>query len=143
MNAKQAREFYQDYLNTIYVERKVDQIGRFYAQDVSVSPAPFGLPPGLPGVTAAIKAWMDAFTDIRFTLDGFVYDGEFIAARITMTGTHVGSFLGIPATGKQFKMIDHPHYRMRDGKVAEIFDVPDMLTLLQQLGALPAVGQAA
>jgi predicted ester cyclase len=137
MDAKKVREFYLDYLNTIYAERKVEQLGRFYAPDIIAHPAPPGQAPGLPGVQAAVQAWVDAFADMRITLDSLVYDKDMLAPRITIMGTHVGTFLGIPATGKRVQFIDHPHYLLRDGKVVEVWDMADSMTLLMQLGVNP------
>ena len=137
MDAKKAREFYLDYLNTIYAERKVEQLGRFFAPDVIAHPVPPDRAPGLPGVQAAVQAWVDAFADLRITLDSFVYDKDMLAPRITITGTHVGPLMGIPPTGKRVQFTDHPHYRLQDGKVAEVWDMADAVTLLMQLGANP------
>jgi predicted ester cyclase len=137
VNSKQAQEFYQEYLNTIYVERKVEQLGRFFAPEVVAHPVPPGREPGLPGVRAAVQGWVDAFADLRFTVDSFVYDNGIMAPRLTISGTHVQTFLGIPPTGKRFQIIDHPHYQLRDGKVVELWDVPDLVTLLLQLGVNP------
>jgi predicted ester cyclase len=137
MDAKKAREFYLDYLNTIYAERKVDQLGRYFAPDVIAHPVPPGREPGLPGVQAAVQAWVDAFADFHITLDSFVYEKDRMAPRITISGTHVGTFLGIPPTGKRIQIIDHPHYQLRDGKVIELWDLADVVSLLMQLGASP------
>lgn len=143
MNAKQAREFYLDYLNTIYVERKVDQLDRFFAPEIIAHPVPPGMAPGLPGVKSVVQAWVEAFTDLRFTVDGFVYENGMMAPRITMSGTQIGAFLGLPASGRRFEIVDQPHYQLRDGKVVEIWDNPDLLTMLRQLGAPPMPGLAA
>lgn len=139
MDAQKAREFYLAYLNTIYTERKVDQLGRFFADDVIAHPAVPGTPPGLRGVRAIVQGWVEAFSDLRFTLDGFIYEKDMMAPRITMSGTQIGTFLGIPPAGKRFHIVDQPHYQLRDGKIVVIWDSPDMLTLLQQLGAIPAL----
>lgn len=137
MNAKQAREFYLDYLNTIYTERKVDQLGRFFAPDIVVYPSRPGREPGLKGMLPATQAYVDAFSDLRMTLEGFVFEHDMMAPRIIMSGTQVGTFMGIPATGRRFQIIDHPHYQLRDGKIAVLWDNPDLRTMLQQLGATP------
>jgi predicted ester cyclase len=137
MDARRAREFYLEYLTTTYTERKVDQLHRFFAADIVAHPAPPDLAPGLPGVKAIVQAWVDAFANIRFTIDGFVMDKDIIAPRLTMSGTQIGTFMGIPSKGRRFQIIDHPHCLLRDGRIVEIWDNIDMLTLMKQLGALP------
>jgi predicted ester cyclase len=143
MNAKQARDFYLDYITTIYNERRVDQLERFYAPDVVPHPPIPGAEPGLPGLRAGVQAWLEAFSDIRLTLDSLVHEGDMLAPRITITGIHIGNFMGIPATGRRIEIIDHPHYRLHNGRIVEYWDSPDLLTMMIQLGVIPAPGQAA
>lgn len=139
MNTQKARELYLDYLNTIFHQRRVEEVGRFYTDDVVAHPA-FPGSPGLPALKAAVQMWLDAFSDMHVTLDGLLYDDGFVAARITITAVHTGPFLGVPATGRRIEVIDQPHYRLRDGKFAELWDAPDLLTMLRQIGAISLPG---
>ncbi|WNG44516.1 ester cyclase [Archangium minus] len=141
MNAKQAREFYLEYITTIYNEGRVDQLERFYAPDVVPHPPVPGAESGLEGFRQGVKGFLEAFSEVRLTLVDFVFEKDIMAPRITMTGIHVGNFMGIPATGRRMEIADHPHYRLRDGKIVEYWDMPDLLTLMIQLGAIPAPGQ--
>lgn len=138
MDATTAREFYQDYVDTIYHEGKVEELGRFYAAGIVPHPAIPGVEPGLKGMKVAIASWLQAFTSMRFTIDSFVFQNDIMAPRITISAVHSGDYMGIPATGRQVKIIAHPHYRLEHHKIAEYWDLPDMLTLLQQLGAMPS-----
>ena len=65
-------------------------------------------------------------------------DGETVWTRKTFRGTHEGEFLGIPPTGRavSFDVIDV--LRVRDGQLREHWNVVDALSLMQQLGAVPA-----
>ena len=143
MDARQARDFYLDYINTIYNERRVDLLERFYAPDVVPHPPIPGEQPGLAGLRKGVQGWLDSFSDIRLMLESLVYADNILAPRITITGVHTNTFLGIPATGRRIEIIDHPHYRLRNGKIVEYWDSPDMLTMMIQLGVVPAPGQAA
>ncbi len=60
-----------------------------------------------------------------------------LAARFTMRGTHDGAFFGAPATGKKIEVRAMNFYRFSDGMIAEEYGQPDLLGLLQQIGALP------
>ena len=65
-------------------------------------------------------------------------DGDLEAARTIVSGTHSGEFMGIPASGSavEFESIDI--IRLSDGKVAEHWGVTDVLSLMQQIGAVPS-----
>jgi steroid delta-isomerase-like uncharacterized protein len=60
------------------------------------------------GVKQIVASIRGAFPDVRFTADDVLAEGDRVAARFTMTGTHRGEFMGIPATGKSvdFQGID-------------------------------------
>jgi steroid delta-isomerase-like uncharacterized protein len=76
--------------------------------------------------------------DSQFTIEDVIAEGDKVAVRWTNSGTHVGNFAGIPATGKTFTIAGVDIHRMRDGKMAEHWHVVDQLTMLQQLGIIPA-----
>ncbi len=59
-----------------------------------------------------------------------------IAARVVVTGTHMGEFVGLAATGRKFAIDQATFAHVRDGKAAEIWEVADTASLLRQLGAL-------
>jgi predicted ester cyclase len=57
---------------------------------------------------------------------------------VTISGTHTGDFMGIPATNKSFEVECMDMIRIEDGKCAEHWGVTDMMSLMQQIGAVPA-----
>lgn len=77
------------------------------------------------------------FPDIQWTLEETISEGDRIAARFTMRGTHRGTFLGMPATGKPFEVQAINFYRWSDDKIVEEHGQPDLLGLMQQIGAIP------
>jgi steroid delta-isomerase-like uncharacterized protein len=78
-----------------------------------------------------------AFSDNRIELEGMIEEGDKVAARFTMTATHSGDFMGIPATGKKIAMSGITMVRVANGKIAERWSSADMLGMMQQLGAIP------
>jgi predicted ester cyclase len=80
-----------------------------------------------------------AFPDMRMNVDDLVDGGSKTVARVTFTGTHQGDFIGVPASGKQVdtQLIDIMRFDDA-GLVCEHWGVSDMLTLMQQIGAVPA-----
>jgi len=71
-----------------------------------------------------------------------VGEGEELVGRGKLAGTHRGEFMGIPATGKRVEVGFMSHIRMQNAQDAEEWELIDMVSLLQQLGAMPAPEQA-
>jgi steroid delta-isomerase-like uncharacterized protein len=82
----------------------------------------------------ANKSMPEAFPDFRHTIEDIVAQGDRAVFRVTLHGTHQGTFMGIPATGKAIQYTAMGMARFRDGKIAEMWMVADFLGLLQQLG---------
>ncbi len=98
---------------------------------------PPGTPPGPAGTKAKLGAFLEAFPDIHFTFENEVYQGDKLAGRGYFTGTHKGTFNGIPPTGKQVKVPFMDLWRFENGKVVEYWGQPDRLSLMMQLGVIP------
>jgi steroid delta-isomerase-like uncharacterized protein len=77
------------------------------------------------------------FPDIQWTLEELIAEGDKVAARFTMRGTHNGPFFGVPPTGKKIAVKAMNFYRITNGKIVEEHGQPDLLGLLQQIGAAP------
>ncbi len=99
-----------------------------------------GGPPGREGFKQGLVAIRQAFPDWTSTVDDILAEGDRVAARWTVRGTHRGPFMGIPATGKQIVMKEAGILRFEGGKLVELARVADELSLLQQLGVLPPLG---
>jgi len=97
-----------------------------------------GLGPGITGVRQVFQLALRAFGEFHHTIDASIAEGEKVASRVTGYGKHTGEFLGIPPTGKQVSMSGITIHRVTNGKLAEHWAQIDALSLLQQLGAVPA-----
>jgi|SRR3954471_15230491 steroid delta-isomerase-like uncharacterized protein len=93
---------------------------------------------GPDGYLAIIGTMRSGFTDIQWTLEDSVGEGDKVAARFIMQGTHNGAFMGVPPTGKKIKVQAMNFYRFSNGQIIEEFGQPDMLGLMMQIGAIPA-----
>jgi steroid delta-isomerase-like uncharacterized protein len=92
---------------------------------------------GPAGYLEIIAMMRGGFPDIRWNLEETIAEGDKVAARFTMSGTHDGAFLGVPPTGKAIKVQAMNFYRLSGGKFVEERGQPDLLSLLQQIGAVP------
>jgi predicted ester cyclase len=82
-----------------------------------------------------------AFPDGSMTIEDMIAEGDKVVTRKSYRGTHQGEFLSIPPTGRQIRVGLIDIMRIVDGKVVEHWNVGDDLGMLQQLGALPALGK--
>ena len=82
-------------------------------------------------------AFVEAFPDLRLTVEDVFSSEDMVAARVSFRGTHRGEFQGIPPTGKEVAFSSIEIDRMVDGKVQEHWFEMDLLGLMQQLGAIP------
>jgi steroid delta-isomerase-like uncharacterized protein len=98
-----------------------------------------GQPPGREGVKFFVNAMREAFPDIKpKSVEPTLADGDLEAARTIVTGTHKGALMGVAATDKTVEFESVDIIRVEDGKVAEHWGVTDVMSLMQQLGAVPA-----
>jgi steroid delta-isomerase-like uncharacterized protein len=93
---------------------------------------------GPAGYLAIIQMMRGGFPDIQWTIEEMVAEGDKVAARFTMRGTHLGTFFGTPSTGKKIAVQALNIYRLSGGQIVEETGQPDLLGLLQQIGAVPA-----
>ena len=89
------------------------------------------------GVKGLIGVLRTAFPDLKFTIEGQIAEGDQVATRLTVRGTHLGEFMGIPATGKQMAVSGVSIWRLADGKLVNEWVNWDSLAMMQQLGVAP------
>ncbi len=73
------------------------------------------------------------FPDIQWTLEEMVAEGDKVAVRFLMRGTHRGTFLGVPPSGKPIVVQAMNFYRLNGRQIVEERGQPDLLGLLQQI----------
>jgi len=123
---------------------RLEELDRYFAPgfDNSASGTP-GLPPGLEGAKMAHQGVMQSFPDRKLEILDIVDGGDRVFVRTRVTGTNQGGFppFNVPANGRPFQIEACSVYRFKDGKVIEHWGMNDALTLLMQLGAIPAPGE--
>jgi len=97
-------------------------------------PANPGVSPGPKGQKELLAKYTSAFPDTKFTLGDLIGDGDLVAVRWTVRGTHRGELQGIAPTGRQVNLTGIMIARIANGKIAETWSNWDALGMLQQLG---------
>jgi len=107
-----------------------------YAENVVLH----GYPPGIEGkagATAFYTAFGRALPDIQLSIEDSLADGDRVAVRYRIQGTHQDELMGVPATGKRVDLSGQSFFRFENGRIAERWQALDGTVLLMQLGALP------
>jgi steroid delta-isomerase-like uncharacterized protein len=119
----------------------VELADELYDADVFYHEPAAGEVKGLEALKQFVSSWLAAFPDAQLTIENQVAEGDNVATRWTFVGTHRGKFRGIAPTGRHIKMNAMYFYRIANGKIVEIRAIVDSLSLFQQLGAVPPLGQ--
>jgi steroid delta-isomerase-like uncharacterized protein len=99
------------------------------------------LPIDARGAEALKQVWttlLRAYPDLHVTVQDLFGEEDRVVARNTVTGTHLGEYLGLAPTGRSVRYDEMIIVRFTDGRIAETWGVVDLLTQLKQLGAIPA-----
>jgi predicted ester cyclase len=102
------------------------------ADFVNHDPFP-GEPPGREGFKQIVTMLRAAFSDLHLTHEEMIAEGDLVAERFTMRGTHTGTFLGFSPTGRQVTMRGIDVLQFADGKVVARWARTDELGLMHQL----------
>ena len=87
-----------------------------------------------------IQGFKSAFPDMKHTFRNELADGDQVATALTFTGTQTGEMQGIAPSNNKVEFTALNIHRVKDGKIAEAETGFDMMTLMQQIGALPESG---
>jgi predicted ester cyclase len=107
----------------------------FYDDSLTI----YGFPPNLPADKGGFKQFIyllwKAFPDIRIIFEDLIIEGNKVAGRYYLTGTHKGEFIGLQPADKQFKVNGMTVFAFRNAKVIERWNIVDMISLREQLSS--------
>ncbi|MDI1325855.1 MAG: ester cyclase [Brevundimonas sp.] len=127
------RRFFEEVWSTGDIARRDDFLAPGYRGHMSGAPETIDRD----GWTAWFQGFRTAFPDARFIVEDMIGEGDRVAARLTMRGTHQGPLNGIPATGRPVIVSGMSIERIAEGRIVEGWNENDALGMLQQLGAFP------
>ncbi|HYB86200.1 MAG TPA: ester cyclase [Streptosporangiaceae bacterium] len=85
-----------------------------------------------------VAAFRAGFPDLHVSIDELLADGDRFASRTTVTGTHTGELMGMPATGRRISVEAVDIGRIEHGQAKERWGGLNMYSMLTQLGVIPA-----
>jgi steroid delta-isomerase-like uncharacterized protein len=107
------------YFEEAWGKGNVAAVDEFMAAEYVEHPIPSGLPPGTEGLKQMTIKYRTAFPNLKATLDDIFAEGDRVAFRWGVSGTHLGDWLGIPPTGNHLRATGITVFRITDGKVVE------------------------
>lgn len=84
-----------------------------------------------------VAKWRESFPDLRFEIHELVASDDLVAIRLTLTGTHRGTWNGIAASGRSVRVAEMMFFRFDGDLIVEMWETFDELGLLRQIGASP------
>jgi len=86
--------------------------------------------------------FLAGYSDLHWTIEDLIAEDDKVVACWTVAGTHRGEFMGVPATNKKVSVDGMTIHHITNGKIMDSYSNWDALGMMQQLGAVPAFGQA-
>ena len=140
MTSEQNKALVRRFNVEVHNEHDLSAIDRFFSPTfVDHSAADYGDTGTREGTKMFFQATFASVPDFGVDIREQAADGDKVFTFKTVHGTHRGTWMGIPPTGKQFSVNVIDILTVVDGQFTEHWIVMDMLGLLQQLGVIPAM----
>jgi len=133
------RRYYDEVIN----KKNLAAIDEFIDPNFVNHALPPGMPAGIEGERQVFSMYTTAFPDTHFTVEDMITEGDRVVARLSVSATQHGAYMGLPATGKHVRFTGIDIIHLAGGKLVERWGEMDMLGMLQQLGVVPLPEQAS
>lgn len=142
MDVKQNANLVRRFVEDLWNRRNLDLANTLFSSDCCTHQLRSGgpveaTPRGPEAVRKHVAEWLAGFPDLHFEIEQTLAEGDQVLSQLVMHGTHTGTWLGIPATGRAVSIRMMTIHRLRDGKISEDWVLVESLGFFQQLGALP------
>lgn len=137
-NKALVRRYYEEVVNT----GDVSGIERFIASDYVEVHDNRPYPIGIQGAVEHVLGVRRTYPDLNLTIEQQIAEGEWVATRVTMRGTHRGEWLGIAPTGQRLEVTAVNLDRVAAGRIVEHGGAANLLGPLLAIGAVQVVGGA-
>jgi steroid delta-isomerase-like uncharacterized protein len=137
MSAEESKAIVRKFWS-VWDEGNIDLVDELLAPDyVNHNPAAPDLPTGPDGVKGVVAMFRSGMPDLSVLVEDMMAEGDKVATRYTLEGTHEGKLFGVPPTGQQLSIKSISVERVSDGKIREHWRITDSLDMMQQLGVVP------
>lgn len=126
------------FVDRVWNHRNLEHVEEVVAEDTVLHDLTRGVEYGGPdGIKNFHRLYLAAIPDASVEVDALVADGEDVATRWVLTGTHQGDLLGLSATGNDIRVPAFTMATVVDGTIREMWVMLSLFRLLEQLDAAP------
>ena len=140
MSTEDNKALVQRFFEQVINQKNLAALDQFVAPNAVNHTVPSGLPQG---PSQFLSLHLNAFPDMKATVEDLLADGDKVVALVSYHGTHQGAFRDISPTGKPITVMGINIFRIVNGQMVEHWGLADRLTALQQLGVVPPPGQVS
>lgn len=137
MTVEANKQLVHTVIDVIFNRQDLDRLEEFFTEDFYNHDGYPGAPTGPAAFRAYLPMMETAFPDRKLTPEFTLCDGDLVVSRTITEGTMTGPFMGMPATGKRYRITATDTYQLRDGKICARWGNEDSLGMMQQLGLIP------
>ena len=126
----------------VWNKRKLEVIKEIISPSHGLqAPTTFGSSIGPEAYKRNVLSFLAGYPDLHWTIEDLIAEKDKVVASWTMSGTHKGDYMGIPATNKKVSVEGITIHNVAGGKIMDSYSNWDVLGMMQQLGAVPPLGQ--
>ena len=135
-NKQVVRQFFE-----LLDRHDTEKMGQLLVSTTNYSFQPSGTPAlDWNGHKRLLSAVNRAFPDLTHNIEDIVAEGDKVAVRLNVTGTHKGEFQGIAPSGRKLSLGEMAFLIIIDGRITKGWITSDTMGFMQQIGAIPADG---
>lgn len=146
MSLEENKAIVRRFFEEVWNNKNLDYIDEIYTPDFQLHALWQNMGMGgagnaeTPTAKQVIGNWHKGLPDLHMSIDDQVAEGNFVVTRHMSSGTHTGTFMGIPATGNFAQASGITINRIQDGKIAETWTSWDVIAMMQGFGIIPKGG---
>jgi len=114
---------------------RLETLDEVLAPDIELPTIAPTVEPTVAGFKQMNEAFRTGFPDLHATIEEIFANGDWVAARLTWTGTNTGELFGQPPTGKTISVTELEIVRFEHGRIVDLRELADLASLMAQLSS--------
>lgn len=133
MNEEHNKALVRRFVQEVFEQLQVSAVDELVADDFVSHTWPSPTGDGKADLKAAQERVASALSDIAFSIDDVIAEGDRVAVRLTASATQTGEFMKLPPTGKRYTISEIHIFRVSNGQIAEHWHQLDAMGMMSQL----------